>query len=292
MRRAQTVVKSVVKTRPSLNLPGWSCMGARRRTVAISNSSLGAGSSGIVERSEDINVIESRELLHGYTASSSSADGVAMYHEEEGQPQTYDGDDMLLQGSLQRQFDEDDGTADDELDLSDSHTERRDDLLTEEYLLRHLENELNWEDQQERSITDRRQEEEEVAKKLTQEEEEEVAEKTANAGSSCIVTDTKAQGRELNRFFPPGRIIHILPVITNRVDEEIMANNVASTSSSVSSSEGILRGGSRVGVFSTERALYGKVRLSRTMINDHYMPNYRRMMETFVKECEQNNVIP
>ena len=71
-----------------------------------------------------------------------------------------------------------------------------------------------------------------------------------------------------------------------------MANNVESTSSSVSSSEGILRGGSRVGVFSTERALYGKVRLSRTMINDHYMPNYRRMMETFVKECEQNNVIP
>ena len=42
-----------------------------------------------------------------------------------------------------------------------------------------------------------------------------------------------------------------------------------------------------VGLYETPRELYSKLRLSRTMINDHYMPMYKKMMELLIRELEK-----
>jgi hypothetical protein len=43
-----------------------------------------------------------------------------------------------------------------------------------------------------------------------------------------------------------------------------------------------------VGLYETPRELYSKIRLSRTMINDHYMPMYKKMMELLIQELEND----
>ena len=44
-----------------------------------------------------------------------------------------------------------------------------------------------------------------------------------------------------------------------------------------------------VGLYETPRELYSKLRLSRTMINDHYMPMYKKMMELLIRELEKDS---
>eukprot|EP00250_Pteridium_aquilinum_P006055 c16041_g1_i1 orf=305-2341(-) len=274
MKRAQTVVQAVVKTRPSLGLAGWSCMGARRRTVA-SRLSLDT-SDGAVEMEDEL--VEKKVLVsssrwldgedkhdfRGSNANSSNGQKPnAEMHDIHGQESGSGGDD------------------DDELPISGKGEGTSD--FTEEDLLQHLEREL---DRQRRASISERQEEEEVARKLTEEEEEKVAATAAEAGSNCIVVDSRAQGRELNRFFPPGRIIHLLAFDsekTGEADEETSAlTSEQTTSEQIISEQRPLR----VGLYLTDRELYGKVRLSRTMINDHYMPNYKRTMEALVRDLE------
>ena len=290
MRHAQNAVKSVVKTPQSFVLAGWSCMGARRRLVA-SHSSLDSGfeklENNVIEKTEVLTSSDwsNTEIRHGFTGSNvgtyhgdqmsewSSTEirhgftdsSVSNYHVNQGSYSV-----ARVHDPHEQQSDDDDDDDDEGLPLSRSNHFPE---LTEEYLLQHLEHELDR--QRETSITER-EEEEEVAKKLTQEEEEEVAAKTAKVGSDCIVTDSRTQGRELNRFFPPGRIIHLLSIETD-------VNIIEGTNTSVCEGRSV-----RAGLFITDRALYGNVHLSRTMINDHYMPNYRRMMESVVKDIEQN----
>lgn len=42
----------------------------------------------------------------------------------------------------------------------------------------------------------------------------------------------------------------------------------------------------QIGLYSTKRSLYGKIRLSRTMVHDHYMPTYKRMIEAIIEQFE------
>ncbi|KAI5065303.1 hypothetical protein GOP47_0019998 [Adiantum capillus-veneris] len=272
MKRAQTVVQAVVKTRPSLGLAGWSCMGARRRTV-VSRVSLEAanGSSGVENE-----LTEKKELLpssgwvddkdrHDFRDSSAvgSSDhetNIGMHediHEQESGGSGDDDDEMRIGGKMEGRGD-----------------------FTEEDLLQHLEQEL---DRQREACISERQEEEEVAKRLTQEEEEKVAATTAEAGSNCIVVDSGAHGRELNRFFPPGRIIHLLAFDLEKTGGEDEESTSAPLTSEQAVSDPRV---SHVGLYLTDRTLYGKVRLSRTMVNDHYMPNYKRTMEALVRDLE------
>lgn len=62
-----------------------------------------------------------------------------------------------------------------------------------------------------------------------------------------------------NHFYPPGEIIHIV--------------SVPSPESSNADAE------EHVGIYQTPRELYSKLQLSRTMINDHYMPMYKKMKD-------------
>ncbi|KAA8548974.1 hypothetical protein F0562_000658 [Nyssa sinensis] len=74
-----------------------------------------------------------------------------------------------------------------------------------------------------------------------------------------------------NHFYPPGRIMHIVSIAssdaTNNSDDDGPTEE-------------------HVGIYETPRNLYSKLRLSKTMINDHYMPMYKKMMEQLIRELE------
>lgn len=75
------------------------------------------------------------------------------------------------------------------------------------------------------------------------------------------------------RFYPPGYIMHIVSL---------------PSSESVSSDEDHNTGLELVGIYQTPRHLYSKIRLAKTMINDHYMPMYKKMMEQLINELEKD----
>ncbi|KAJ0075232.1 hypothetical protein Patl1_33713 [Pistacia atlantica] len=86
--------------------------------------------------------------------------------------------------------------------------------------------------------------------------------------------------KEAHRFFPPGKIMHI---VTLYVDHD--SESDTPTSSNSDCDEPVTE--PKVGIFLTSRTLYSKLRLSQTMISDHFMPVYRRQIEKLIKELEQ-----
>ncbi|CAO2832178.1 unnamed protein product [Amaranthus hypochondriacus] len=78
--------------------------------------------------------------------------------------------------------------------------------------------------------------------------------------------------QENHQFYPPGRIMHML--------------SVRFTNDSSSGDEDAVE--ERVGIYETPRHLYSKMRLTKTMINDHYMPMYKKMMEQLINELEND----
>lgn len=75
---------------------------------------------------------------------------------------------------------------------------------------------------------------------------------------------------ESHHFYPPGRIMHIVSVPLSDTPNGDHDGHTEEC----------------VGIFETPRELYSKLRLSKTMINDHYMPMYKKMMEMLIKELE------
>lgn len=105
-----------------------------------------------------------------------------------------------------------------------------------------------------------------AAKEIT---EEEIVLANAAETTSPI---TSADVSDSNQFYPPGRIMHIVSFpssSTADIDDDGGPNE-------------------HVGIYETPRELYSKIRLSRTMINDHYMPMYKKMMELLIRELENN----
>jgi hypothetical protein len=273
MRQAQTMAQAVVFTRPSLGLSGWSCMGARRRTVSTATSSSPAegeskalmsessdGAESAIMHSSDIKTTESA------TSSSSSVEGNINSIWGRGSDLSYSAapGEEYIDHELDGEEEEDLITSESIID----HSVEED--ISEDYLWHQLEQELkrkSEEDQQER------EEEAAVAKEIIEDEENVVA--TANEIAGHGSTDVELSLSDANenvRFYPPGRIMHIVSLspsdsITNGVDGQKI----------------------KVGIYLTRRSLYGKLRLSRTMINDHYMPIYKRMMEQLINELEHES---
>lgn len=73
---------------------------------------------------------------------------------------------------------------------------------------------------------------------------------------------------EGQKFYPPGRIMHMvaMPPPDAGPDDPIVTDECT------------------VGIYRTPRYLYSKIRLSNTMINDHYMPMYKKMMEILIEK--------
>lgn len=137
--------------------------------------------------------------------------------------------------------------------------------ITEGELWYELEKELK---RQGNEIDVKAQEEEAAAAKEITEEENVLADstETRNSISSSDIIEN-------HHFYPPGRIMHIVSIPSSSVTANL---------------DGDVPMEEHVGLYETPRNLYSKIRLSRTMINDHYMPMYKKMMELLTSELEND----
>lgn len=238
MKRAQNVAQAVVRTRSSLT--SWSCMGPRRRSVGLPLNSKVKDlpeASVVTESSEALVAeIQSKDIVQNKLECSSSG------------------------GSGNDDTEEDEPLISDDRVITSSTMED----VTEGELWYELEKELQ---RQENEIDIQAQEEEAAAaKEIT--EEENVLANAAETKSPITSSDVA----ESHQFYPPGRIMHIVPIFSSKT---------ANLDHDEPTEE-------HVGIYETPRELYSKIRLSRTMINDHYMPMYKKMMELLIRELEDD----
>ncbi|XP_043720227.1 uncharacterized protein LOC122667845 [Telopea speciosissima] len=135
--------------------------------------------------------------------------------------------------------------------------------MTEGELWYELEKELN---RQEIEGNDQIREEEEAAAKEITEEEKVLVDTVDNTPGTSL------DGSETHCFYPPGRIMHIVSLLPS---DAITSGNDDSDRD-------------QVGIYETPRDLYSKIRLSKTMIKDHFMPMYKKMMELLLSELEKD----
>ncbi|KAL9390609.1 hypothetical protein Peur_019214 [Populus x canadensis] len=136
--------------------------------------------------------------------------------------------------------------------------------VTEGQLWYELERELQ---RQENEVDIQAQEEEAAAANEIFEEENDLAK--AAAAETHITSEDLSESQ---LFYPPGRIMHVI---------SMPSSDTANLELDEPTEE-------HVGLYETPRELYSKIRLSRTMINDHYMPMYKKMMELLIQELEND----
>ncbi|XP_027126151.1 uncharacterized protein LOC113768657 isoform X1 [Coffea eugenioides] len=256
MKRAQSMAQAAL-SRPGMRLSSWSCMGPRRRS-ANKQGSTNDGAESL--ESSAIHGETSEPFLATSEVTSSSIDSSEI-------PVSSSGGVVWSSGSCSSEIrcgvDADLDEGEDVLD-HDRHQDR----MTEVELWQQIEKELY--DQIECEESD-------VVKEIREEEAAAIAE-VSDSDSESSLPNTK----EVHRFFPPGRIMHIVTLLTDEVDCGIDSI----TSSSLDHCQ---PAEPKVGIFLTPRSLYSKLRLSQTMIADHFMPVYRRQMEKLIRELEEES---
>lgn len=260
MRRAQSMAQAAW-TRPSL-LTSWSCMGPRHRVTAVSVAQEAGNPSELSSRIES-----SEPLLKSPNSSKttnestelpvSSLEGLEWSSEiecscsDEIGPHSH-GDACL--------------DEDEEIMAQDRHEDR----MTEVELWQQLEHELyNRPDGEEANVANGIREEEAAA----------IAEVGVGQPQSSA-----PEIKEAHRFFPPGKIMHIVTMLSERAEcegDDIISNDTVNAQSAETT---------KVGIFLTPRSLYSKLRLSQTMISDHFMPVYRRQIEKLIREIEKEEM--
>ncbi|CAF2021091.1 BnaC07g33410D [Brassica napus] len=256
LKRAQDVAQAVVQTRSSLS--SWSCMGPRRRAIS---SQLNSKVTDMPEASAILPERRSTEALLAQTVvidrkahkrtehcSSSSSDSEP---EEEEEP--------LIS-----------------IDQVITETSSVEEDVTEGELWDELDKELT---RQEKERASGAMEEEAAAAKEITEEETVITggSDSSNGQNQSPVSASSSDFIESQRFYPPGKIMHIVSVTETESETERDEAMVLGTRTATVE---------RVRLYETPRELYRKMRLSRTMINDHYMPMYKKMMELLITELE------
>ncbi|KAJ6820562.1 uncharacterized protein M6B38_397515 [Iris pallida] len=265
MKKAHNVAQAAW-SRQSFRISSWSCMGPRRRpNVSASNSKPEENGPNPSRTAEPL-FTSTGEAIMEKTQVVTSEGGIGWTSELECSRSSKSSHSALETGN-----DDEEGSSDGEDLMGHGRIE---DSMTEVELWQKLEHELN---------RPRRNEEVEVEEDVVNEtrevEEEEIA-----AAAQVSDTMTSETTTEVCRFFPPGKIMHIVTIYPERAEEEDGDSN-HSDSDSDSDRE---PEPPKVGIFSTPRSLYGKLRLSQTMINDHYMPIYRRNIEQLISELEKD----
>lgn len=244
-------------TRQPLRLSSWSCMGPRRRNVVSSAASDSSNRDGSVsDMNDDIAQcsLRSSEAYHVESAEMITSHGTRWTSEIE---TSYSEETVIHSSNLE---------AHDSSDGEDPTTDpgKSEDSMTEAEL---------WE-QIEKELCRRTENEDDASVNEIREEEKAAAAEVAEGSSECLISEAA----EARRFYPPGKIMHIVPLPqqmnTNDDEDDLDDNSVPSEQ--------------RFGIFSTSRSLYGKLRLSQAMINDHYMPIYRRNIEKLITDMEQD----
>lgn len=241
-------------SRPAMQLSSWSCMGPRRRSTAIQVNSeerqISRGTSS-GDNSEAFIVESETRRTSVMELPVSSTEGVSWNAEID---QSF-ADGINIHSGL-----------DSDLDDSEHVTHGPEDRMTEVEMWQQLEHELY----------DQSEGETDVAKEIREEEEAAIAE-TGQSSSESSVPKTK----EVHRFFPPGKIMHIVTLLSEEVDHESDSDTLSEDHNQPKDT--------KVGIFLTPRSLYSKIRLSQTMISDHFMPVYRRHIEKLIRDLENND---
>ncbi|CAL0315472.1 unnamed protein product [Lupinus luteus] len=256
MKRAKSMAQ-VAWTRPNLNLTSWSCMGPRRRAVGSQSNTKGEASSprssSANEESSDPLICSPKKGVNAKNMNLPVSSYVEEWSSEIGCANKRTSD---AEGNV----DHDDGEHTTDHDRYEGH-------ITEVELWQRLEHELY----------DRPDSE---VEEIREEEEAAIAEETGGQ------THNSAQEmKEVHRFFPAGKIMHI---VTFHSDADEPENDSSSSSTSSDSSE---LDDTKIGIFLTPRSLYSKIRLSQNMISDHFMPVYSKQIESLIKELEEDSVV-
>lgn len=251
-------------TRPAINLSSWSCMGPRRRPT---NSHLNSTEEGSSPRSPASANVESSEPLLSSPKKSMNVTSVV---QNKDLPVSSTAGEWSCE--IECSCDNDLSTdAEGNVDLNDSDdimdNEGHEDKMNEVELWQQLEHELY----------DRTEGEEEadVIKEI-REEEAAMADATVDETQSSPL-----EMKEAHRFFPAGKIMHIVTLHSDEARNENDGSPVSESSDNSQPDE------TKIGIFQTPRSLYSKLRLSQTMVSDHFMPVYRRQIERLIKELEE-----
>ncbi|XWS12164.1 hypothetical protein CRYUN_Cryun37aG0066400 [Craigia yunnanensis] len=263
MRRAQSMAQ-VAWTRPAINLSSWSCIGPRHHGIAAQSNSKEEGSS---QESSPNKAETSRPLLTSPPRNSSSitVESIELPVSLSGVEWTSEIE-CLCSDELHhdRDADLDDGES---LIGHNSHEDRMNEMES----WQQLEHELYV--RTEGEVAD-------VANQIREETAAAIAEVGANQSESSV-----PETKEVHRFFPAGKIMHIVTFHSDSVESE----GNTPTSSNTGNGQRTLE--AKIGIFLTPRILYSKWRLSQTMIRDHFMPIYRRRIENLIKELEEEQAL-
>ncbi|PON34240.1 Mono-/di-acylglycerol lipase [Parasponia andersonii] len=261
MKRAQSMAQAAWR-RPALRLSSWSCMGPRQRTTTVLSNSKEESSLGSAAKTEtselllaSLNRSTNTTTIETVELAEPSSRGIEWTSEIE------------CSCSDEIVPDDQDGDISDGEDLMGHN--RHEDRMTEVELWQQLEQELY--DRTEGEDVD-------VAKEIREEEAAAMAEV-----SNGQRENSAPEMNEIHRFFPPGKIMHIV-FLPPESDDEKCETDASPTSNG---SNNGLPEETRIGIFLTPRSLYSKLRLSQTMISDHFMPVYRRQIEKLIKELEK-----
>lgn len=261
MRRAQSMAQAAW-SRPSLRLSSWSCMGPRRRLTAAHSFSKEEGSA--LESSSPRTETSEPFLTHTLETTTSMVEETTEVPISSSQAMVWDSEIECSCSNEMSPHADMDHNLDDGEDLMGHNT--HEDRMTEVELWQQIENEL---------YNRMEGEEADVAKEIREEEAAAIAE-VAESQPQCSLPEIK----EVHRFFPPGRIMHIITLLSDNV------RSVDDISSS-SDRDDDQPAETKAGIFHTPRSLYSKLRLSQTMISDHFMPVYRRQIEKLITELEK-----
>ncbi|KAJ8466460.1 hypothetical protein OPV22_029012 [Ensete ventricosum] len=258
MTRAKSVAQAAW-SRPPLRISSWSCIGPRYRNNA---------SFPITRREENIEESSMITKENGETLATLTETTNVEATEITTQGVGWTSDLDCSQSSAISHSDGPVNTGDISDDEDATGQCRNEDSMTEYDLWQQLENELNKPRQNEEVDIDNEIREEENTAASAHEE--------AEGTSEGILTETK----EVRRFYPPGKIMHIVifppDETTNEEDSGIYHDGENSEPEY------------KTGIFLTPRSLYGKLRLSQSMINDHFMPIYRRNIERLINILEKD----
>ncbi|TYH67493.1 hypothetical protein ES332_D06G191000v1 [Gossypium tomentosum] len=261
MRRAQSMAHAAWK-RPTINLSSWSCIGPRYRgTAARSNSE----EEGNTLESSPNKAEMSEPLLPSSPINSSTKEAIELPVSSSGVEWSSEIVYSCLDGEQHRDRDAELEVGED-LISHNTHDER----MNEVELWQQLEHELY----------DKAEDDEgDVVNQIRKEEAAAIAEVGGEGQSDTSVPETK----EVHRFFPAGKIMHIVTLQSDEVESEV---DTPSSSDDTDDRQRTME--AKIGIFLTPRSLYSKLRLSQTMISDHFMPVYRRQIEKLIKELEED----
>ncbi|KAK9101558.1 hypothetical protein Scep_024988 [Stephania cephalantha] len=257
MRRAWNVAEAAW-SHPSMK--SWSCIGPRHRNVADASTSE-----------------EQRKALD-LSASSYTVDGdLIMSHEtsaasESSTVSTSTAQSMTTSEATSSGLDHRMNSDTEEIDDGDGTQEDR---MTEFELWEQLEHELHMPTDAEASS---------IAEEMKREEEE--AEAETGLVDDSTSEESMPEMKEAHRFFPAGKIMHIVtfpaadPNCSSEAESLMNTNNEQDENAAET----------KIGIFLTPRSLYSKLRLTQTMISDHLMPAYRRQIEQLIGELEKQPV--